>query len=299
MVLLICPGWIYANDTIGRYGSLPVTSQQQEEFLSSHLPTFKAYSFMNSQKDSNYVLYALYDENMAFFAKGVFMGDHFGVARYSDLLGSDVDGEALYDQLRRLGADYFLVNLLRVPVDFSLYEDKWFDEHFALIYADAPFLLYKLTEKPVKLLVSSELLKNSGFEEIENDLPVGYGVAGTPILVNSSSYAGNSAVKCLGTSNVLFQRVPVKEDTLYFLREFVRSDTPGQRARLQINWLDQNDRFISTSLRVIAVPSEWKQFEMWTIAPTGATQAQVYASPHENSVIYFDDLSFVKVTYGS
>jgi len=297
VALFASPGWIYAVERLKELGPVPVSPQQQDAFLASRLPTYKAYAFLNSLKGSNYVLYALYDENMAFFAKGVFMGDHFGVARYSDVLTPDVNGKVLYERLRQLGANYLLVNLIRVPIRFPL-PDNWFKEHFIVRFADAHVVVYELTEEPVKLVESSELLENPSFEELHESVPIAWGIAGNPLVVSSRPRTGKLAAKCFGATNIFFQRVPVEEGAVYILRQYVRADIEGQKARLQINWLDQESRFLTTSIRVVEVYSEWTQYEMWVTAPYNATQAQVYASPHEDSVVYFDDFSFVRVTYG-
>lgn len=299
VVLFMCPGWVYGVTSLSRLGPIPVTPQQREGFLTSRLPTYKAYAFLNSLRGNDYVLYALYNENMAFFAEGVFMGDHFGVARYSDLLSPPVDGKVLYDRLRRLGADHLLVNLFRSSISFPLPGDDWFEEHFVVLFADAYVLLYELTEAPVRPVESPELLRNPGFEELDAHLPTGWGVAGSPMLESSRPRTGKLAVRSVGASNACFQRVPVEEGALYVLRQFVRADTQEQKARLQVNWLNQEGDFLSTSIRVIEVHAKWEQHEMWVTAPRGAAYAEVYASAHEDSVACFDDFSFVRVSYGN
>jgi hypothetical protein len=99
---------------------------------------------LNELKGRKYTLYALFDERMAYFADGQFIGDHFGLAKYSLVLDKITDGQRLYDELKRLGADYFLIRTDLVRV--GLPQDEFFKSRFKLIYESPETQLFELSE---------------------------------------------------------------------------------------------------------------------------------------------------------
>ncbi|MEW8960034.1 MAG: carbohydrate binding domain-containing protein, partial [Moorella sp. (in: firmicutes)] len=256
-----------------------------------------AYKFLNDLKGSKYTLYALYDENMAYFADGQFMGDWFGPARYSRISSKLSDSQALYEELKTLGANYILFNRQRSRLELP--DDKFFQNHFKLVYARAYVLLFELSEKPLKRKLGSELLKNSGFENLEGEQPSSWQHVGKPAIDTSgiSSHSGFVAVRGEGSENVFYQTVPVKPGGLYLLSYYARANRQGQMARLQVNWSNAQGGFLKTDIKLVKIGSEWKQYEMTVTAPSQAAFATVYVSPHEQSSVWFDDLSFVEVTY--
>jgi len=141
-VLLVSPGWLYAAYKVKQQGPIPVIQEQRDAYLSQHLPSYSAYKFLNELKGRDYTLYALYDTNMAYFADGTFMGDWFGPARYSRILSSMESGQDLYEALKSLGAQYFLVSKHRWQVELP--DDGFFRNHFKLIYARAYVMLFEV-----------------------------------------------------------------------------------------------------------------------------------------------------------
>ena len=295
--MLVAPGYYYSLHRVSQLGPIPTTQDQRDAFLARNLPTYPAYQYLNSTKGASYVLYALYDENMNYFADGTFMGDHFGVARYGDVLSSGVDGATLYTRLRSLGADHLLVNLDRLPPQVPLPQDEWFAQHFTVLFASAHACLYKLSEGPVSRVESPELLSNPGFEQVLGSSPIGWTAAGNPTLGDLGPRTGVHAAQGSGATNAFFQMLPGQEGNLYILWESVRSGGEGQEVRLQANWFDQQGRFLSFDIRVIEPGRNWDEYEMWVSAPDGAAHVCVYASPHEKSLVEFDDMSFRQVTY--
>lgn len=83
---------------------------ERHAYLSERLqPGYPAYKFLNGLRGSDYIVYALLDENMVYCAEGTFLGDNYSPARYSRVMRTLHSDEALYDELRTMGADYFLV----------------------------------------------------------------------------------------------------------------------------------------------------------------------------------------------
>lgn len=105
--LLLLPGWGYGIYRIARQGPPPVTIQERDAYLSRKLPVYAALKHLNRRP--GYTVYGLFAENMVYHANGTLLGDWNGPARYSGLLPSFHDPEALHRRLRELDADYLLI----------------------------------------------------------------------------------------------------------------------------------------------------------------------------------------------
>lgn len=144
--ILVFPGWSFAVNLVLKRGPPPMTLTERHEYLSRALPSYPAYRLLNERNRSRYRVYALFDENMAYFADGTFMGDWFGPARYSRVTGRIGNSRELYRELRRLGADYFLVRTARYGLRVRLQDDAFFRGHFKLLYAQGPVVLFELVD---------------------------------------------------------------------------------------------------------------------------------------------------------
>jgi len=135
LLVLLAPFSMYVWQGWAQKGPLPVTTEQRVAYLTARLPSYPAYKLLNSLKGRNYALYAFHDASMAYFADGLFMGDWFGPDRYALIDQHLLSGRALYDQLKALGADYFLRRAGKfVP---ELPNDEFFKSNFKPIYLGA------------------------------------------------------------------------------------------------------------------------------------------------------------------
>jgi len=292
-VLFISEGWLYSVYSWQENGPVPVTRRQRDSYLTHKLPSYPAYKLMNSLSGRNYTLYAIYDENMAYFVDGSYKGDYFGPARYAPVLAKLADGEALYRELKSLGADYFLVNNQRFKI--TLPQDNFFKENFKLIYPQGSILLFDLGKGALPLSEGHQLLLNPGFENLTEGWPSGWMRAGNPLIDTSGQYShsGSSAVRCSGAENVFFQVVEVKPGTTYQLSFKARSvDGRQQPARVQVNWSDRAGQFLSTDLQVINVGKSWYPYGAVITAPPQSASAVIYAACHEQGSVWMDDFSF-------
>ena len=81
--------------------------------------------------------------------------------------------------------------------------------------------------------------------------------------------------------NVLYQRFPVLPREAFRVIAKASSIRSGSvEGRIQINWLDENDQYISTSIKVINVGKEDSIFTTSFVSPAGAKTGMVYVSPH-------------------
>lgn len=175
--LLLLPGWLYAGYSIGRLGPLPVTPREREVYLTRRLPLYPALAWLNRTRGSDYTLYALYAENMTYFAAGRFLGDWNGPASFDRVLAAARDAESLHRELRRLGATHLLIparGALGQAVVPPLPEDAAFRRWFELRYQDPGARLYAL-----RLVQESNLLRDPvqagprEKEEFSDQFPVG------------------------------------------------------------------------------------------------------------------------------
>lgn len=143
-VVLAYGGWRYSLGVWQARGPIPVSQEERDNYLSRALPSYPVYKLLNDLRGSNYKLYSVYDENMAYFGDGVYMGSFFGPARYNRIFDKLSDGRALYSELKSLGTDYFLVKQ-SPPV--SLPQDSFFRENFRLVYSLADVSLYELNSE--------------------------------------------------------------------------------------------------------------------------------------------------------
>src|SRR5205807_9871841 len=108
---------------------------------------------LNGIHKSDYTLYAMQDENMAYFVDGTFKGGYFGPARYSRIWYKLSRGQALYEELRNIEADYFLVNEARMKI--KLPQDDFFQSHFKSMYERGDVYLFELTDSPFQLAIKN------------------------------------------------------------------------------------------------------------------------------------------------
>jgi Dolichyl-phosphate-mannose-protein mannosyltransferase len=144
LLALTCylPGWLYAGYRLHVAGPLPLTRAGRETFLARSFAVYPAIRYLNGVCGSSYTLYALHAENMLYFAAGRFLGDWSGPASYGRVVPVDGDAGVLYQRLRALGVDHFLVTAADPqppPVHGAVFRDR-----FRAVYADGGAQLFAL-----------------------------------------------------------------------------------------------------------------------------------------------------------
>ncbi|MEO6191980.1 MAG: hypothetical protein ABIS20_03140 [Thermoanaerobaculia bacterium] len=137
------PGWLYALYRLHRQGPLPLTPAAREAYLVRQQPVYPAVAWLNRTLGSGYTVWALHAENMAYYARGRFLGDWIGPASFRRVLLDLSSPEELHQRLRRLGADHFLTTHQGVNLPFSE-EDAAFQRWFQPLYADPYAHVYQL-----------------------------------------------------------------------------------------------------------------------------------------------------------
>ena len=136
------PGWLYAFYRFHRQGPLPLTPAGREAYLARQQPVYPAIAYLNRTLGSGYTVWALHAENMAYYARGRFMGDWIGPAGFRRVLPGLRGPEDLHGRLRGLGADHLLTT--RQGLDLPFPEDAAFQRWFQPLYADPYSRVYQL-----------------------------------------------------------------------------------------------------------------------------------------------------------
>jgi 4-amino-4-deoxy-L-arabinose transferase-like glycosyltransferase len=292
-LVLVFPGWRYAWFETRRNGALPVTVQARDAFLTRTHVSYPAYAELNRERGGNYSLYALADTDMAYFTDGLFMGDWFGPARYLKVLNALGGGEALRHELSSLGAEFFLVNQLHLPV--TLPDDEAWRSHFLPVYARDGVFLFRLVPTNLRYEVMENRLKNPGFDELVEGRPVGWELAGTARVEREPG--GEIAIAASAGINCPHQRVAVLAGAVYRFGFRARAERGDQKARFQVNYLRGDGEPAVVDATLASVAMDWASYQTTTVAPAGAREAEVYGCTDNRSAVVFDDLSFREVRY--
>jgi 4-amino-4-deoxy-L-arabinose transferase-like glycosyltransferase len=145
VLLFLLMSWPFAARRLQQSwpaAQLPVTTTQREAYFSTLHPAYGAYQWLNRERGSDYVLYAFGQERLTYFANGIVMGDLFGPAAYRLVLENQQNSAALFQVLRRLGAEYFLVD--DNPQLKPMARDEFFATHFKPIFQQGAVVLYQL-----------------------------------------------------------------------------------------------------------------------------------------------------------
>jgi 4-amino-4-deoxy-L-arabinose transferase-like glycosyltransferase len=114
-LLLAVLGPAYAAYKVVRHGVPPSTSSAREKFLSRELPGYDVVSALNRSCGATYTLFAVADENLAYYSKGRFLGQPggpFARVLVEPLLN---DAERLRAVLSGWRVDYLSVGLTPRP----------------------------------------------------------------------------------------------------------------------------------------------------------------------------------------
>jgi 4-amino-4-deoxy-L-arabinose transferase-like glycosyltransferase len=137
----LLPGWFYAGWRLHRQGPPPPTAAARERYLAAALPAYPALRHLDRSRGGGYTVYALHAENLAYFARGRFLGEWSGPAAFAEVSPFLGDPAALHAKLRSLGADHLL--LVRGK-DYGLPGNPAFRRLFREVYADSRARVFAL-----------------------------------------------------------------------------------------------------------------------------------------------------------
>jgi 4-amino-4-deoxy-L-arabinose transferase-like glycosyltransferase len=294
---LLLPGWGYASKRLLEKGPPPASEGGRDLYITLRLPTYPLYQFLNRRYGRDYTVYSLYDENMFYFADGRMMGDWFGPGGFDPIIERLNDGEALYGELHRLGADHLILDL--TGTGSPMPNDEAFRTRFRLLMVRAHSALFDMTDRRIERVIGANLLADPGFEaETEPGADAaGWVRYGGAQIDRTMSYSGNAAAVCSGTADFLLQKVEVLPGAIYSLRYAALAETDAVSARLQIDWFGESRIEIGWDMQVVDLGREWKVFETDMIAPPGAAYGIVHLRLQSGGRARFDEVSLSTVTF--
>jgi len=145
-VLFFLPGWLYVGYRMIKLGNIPTTQSERDAHLSAQLPVYPAILFLNRSHGLNYAVYAIFSENMMYFAQGRYVGDWSGPAAYRYVIGNLQNSCVLQRRLRELGVNYLLVPTAHFPS--AVPQDDCFRENFHQVFADRGARVFAVDEMP-------------------------------------------------------------------------------------------------------------------------------------------------------
>jgi hypothetical protein len=285
----LVPGLLYARKEIISRGPVPMTMEARAAYIAARIPEYAAMAVANSAPGP---VYSLLGTNCAYYSDGMFMGDHFGPGRYAQVFASLGEGKTLYATLHKLGAKYFLVSLVDFPI--PLPNDQEFDSRFELLFANAATELYLIHDSPRPILLNrTNLLRNAGFDEVENGWPVAWGRFGNPVVGRPPGGAVSDSIAAEVTDkDGLQQVVRIIPGDICELALQAKATPPGRVFRLQVNWINRDGQICDVFIRVCAATDNWQRFSCTIQAPPCAELADVYASGQSGEGVWVDSFLF-------
>jgi hypothetical protein len=141
IIAILFLGCFNCPKTINNNGPLPITNNQQLEYLAKRIPTFLAISFLDKLEQSHKAVYALYDEGSVFYYKNKVIGDCYGFATYDRILPCLDKPGILHKVLADYGVQYFLIH--RKP-GLQISQALLQSDLFKLLYSDQKAYVFEL-----------------------------------------------------------------------------------------------------------------------------------------------------------
>jgi len=278
--------------------------ETKQKFLSESIPVYDALQFLNKQPEKDLKVFSLGNESRTYTRARIY-GPIFSTEARRILLTSKNEID-LAKKLSEYGYSYILVFPGGQRRDPEFYTSPYLSEAFyrnftQLIFAANTVKVYRFyANSAPKPYISINLLRNPGFENINNGIPINWTIIGRPTVDTDGekSHSGNTAIRVKGpSSSVLYQDVAVQPNKLYTVNYWCRSDYNGQVIQVFIEWLDFEKQSIRREADWIPINSEWSIYDLSSTSPNNAAYARIYLSISTNGEAWFDDICFVQGQY--
>jgi hypothetical protein len=269
--------------------------------LTENLPVYPAYQYLDSIATNKKVLsigskFNLYTQNEIW-------GDPVTAGYPLYVLDDRIDPATVYEMVKQEGYEFLLVDWSYVHSEdldgLAILNSMFLKLKASLRYSWANFSVYDLSAADGEAETSTtNLLDDPGFEQFGAGITVSKWQSILANLENvgftSQAHSGNYALKTEGEISVQQTVQPVKGGEIYSLSHWTVADQPGQIARLQINWMDENSDLTAASILLIDVELEWRRNGMAVTAPEDAVKAGIFVSVQNASQVVFDDFCFAE-----
>ncbi|MFC9777670.1 hypothetical protein [Paenibacillus chitinolyticus] len=162
-------------------------------------------------------------------------------------------------------------------------------EHPYLLKGQNIYLM-RIEQKKVAPHNGENLIKDGSFESVLDKTPWESQNLRKSAVVHEDAQDGNIYVRAAAETPIM-QRVKVEALKIYKLSLYSRTEVQNNSAtRLQINWFNDSNQLVSTSIKLVQSTPQWNNYEMYEVAPEGATNGVVMINSHEKYNIEFDNV---------
>lgn len=278
--------------------------QSADEFLTSSLPIYPIFLYLNTAPDGPHKVLSIGNEFRLYTTAHIYASED-GSYSYS-LLHHAISDEQLAEDLHQHAFDFLLIDEHEVAARPSLYQDlvptpTFLTTYARLVYFLPGIRLYQLSPQPVQRPPIVNLLSNPDFEELPPDnLPPAWSSFGVIALESSSDrvYNGALSLRLHGETpaeayGFINQIVPITGGGVYTLGYWAYPDVTGTLT-LQIIWLDENSIRIGQDAQWPIADLGWNWYSMTVAAPSAARYAQVVIACNGAVDVWFDQTCFVE-----
>jgi hypothetical protein len=266
-------------------------------YLSRTIRSYDALQYLNRTGNGRHLIVSIGDETRAYTSSSI--SSPFFSNTIPDIISKSISSAELAKNLGEAGFDYLLLdreNIRKFPNNyhFPIIDAPFLQTYTQLEFAQNNIYVYHLYPNgvPPEVQPGKNIITNGDFEKpVSEANPVTWVSSGSPLLDNTGrqSNSGKSAVN-VSSRDIFYTTVPVVQGNLYTLTEWIRADSPGQNARLQIMWLTQSGASGKVAIDAIPVTESWEQYDFSVTVPEGVMAARVYVTAHDNSRIWVDDV---------
>ena len=289
LLVLLGSGAIgYLNTMLVYPGDVPfavvLNRQSEVEYLIAHVPAYSAIQLLNREPGATRAMTT--GEYARLYSTVQLSG--FRIANYTQ------DEQELLTYLDEQRFSHILIDRERLVdnwYQFLVFNEQFLRRNTVLIGGDHNAYLYRIVPpsqrgRDQEWARGFELLPNGDFDELKEGVPSGWHSGGQmPQASDNVLPDGTATVIRASPQRSFFTAVPVQPGQRYLLSETVQAVEVSGLSRLQINWLDNANTFIATSIEVVPTSvGKFQQFSMLAVAPENATTAVVYAQAQQGEV---------------
>lgn len=271
--------------------------ESRSQFLSRNLGVYDALQILNDEAAPGTKVLSLGNEFRLYTLAHIY-GPMYSPEAFH-ILHDPVTAEALKQALRQQNFAYLLVYSPEQHFRSILYEapalnSQFYRQYTCLETVQGFSRLYRLVDSPQNCPngLSGNLLANSGFEKIVQDVPTDWQVNGAPQLDPSVAHSGQVSVLIDGASSI-YQDVAVIPGKTYALTYWSKASQPYQVVQNYVHWLDQDKKPLSISAEWNTQAQDWQRFDFPMIAPQRAAYARITVSVVAGNEAWVDDVCFV------
>jgi hypothetical protein len=299
LVVLLGSGIIgYLNTMLIYPGNVPYAVvlgyQREDEYLAANVPAHSTIQLLNNEPGAT---------------RALTTGEYarlYSTVRLSGLRIADYaeDEQKMLGYLDEHQFSHILIDRERLVDNwnqFIVFNEQFLQRNTVLVGGERNAYLYRIVPQSQRGRDQSwahgpELLPNSSFDKRDDAVLSDWQSVGEPLEQSDNiSPNGSATTVRVSPQRSYFTAVPVQPGRRYLLSETVCAVESEGLSRLQINWLDSTNTFISTSIEVVPTRvGKFQQFSMIAVAPTNATTAVIYAQAQQGEV-WFERLSLRSV----